>query len=212
MGSQQIASIVDGSITAAALFGLVVGTVFTCLPIFVLWAGVRFRTSRRTIVGWIGLFCLAIVTAAPNLLTLWVAYGGDTASTAGQRTLDVEAPGFRMWTAIGAIAGLVIGAFFLNLARTKRKAKKQAEALAKEYVDLKERATSAEGLDTSRLANIDPNRIIAEPSPAPGFDDIANAEVDAAEVLSNSEESSTLPELDGAAPAPTDAAPDDLRS
>ena len=49
------------------------------------------------------LAALAIVLAGPNLLTLGIVIGSGKAAHAGERTLDVDGPGFRGATLAGAI-------------------------------------------------------------------------------------------------------------
>ena len=52
------------------------------------------------------LVIVAIVLAAPNLMTLGIVLGGGNAAHAGQRTLDVEAPDFRTSSLIGALVAV----------------------------------------------------------------------------------------------------------
>jgi hypothetical protein len=51
---------------------------------------------------------LAVIVAVPNLMTLTIVFGTSNSAHAGERVLDVEAPGFRGATAIGATVALVI--------------------------------------------------------------------------------------------------------
>ena len=48
-------------------------------------------------------------------MTLGIVLGISDAAHAGDRTLDVDSPGFRVWTLIGVIAGLaaVLGTIYL---------------------------------------------------------------------------------------------------
>ena len=48
-------------------------------------------------------------------MTLGIVLGISDAAHAGDRTLDVDGPGFRAWTLIGVIAGLVavLGTIYL---------------------------------------------------------------------------------------------------
>ena len=84
--------------------GLFYGFAFTLLPLALLWWGRR-RASR-----WKTRFCprrLALVLALPNLLTLGIVLGRGNAAHAGDRTLDVEAPGFRGAVLVGAVVAVV---------------------------------------------------------------------------------------------------------
>ena len=90
-----------------ALYGLFIGFVFTVAPLLLLLAVVRWRTRRRTWLGWLGwLACSSLLLAAPNLMTLGIVLGISDAAHAGDRILDVEGPGFRLWTLIGVIVGV----------------------------------------------------------------------------------------------------------
>jgi hypothetical protein len=55
---------------------------------------------------------IAAALTAPNLMTLGIAIGTSPAAQAGDRTMDVTAPGFRyasLWgVVLGALAALVV--------------------------------------------------------------------------------------------------------
>jgi hypothetical protein len=76
--AQVIGNAVDGSFAAGAWWGVVVGAVFTAVP---------------------------VLFAIPNLLTLGIALGTSPAAHAGERILDVDGPAFRGGTAWGAVIG-----------------------------------------------------------------------------------------------------------
>jgi hypothetical protein len=102
--AHRVGAQVDGSITQGTLLGLVYGFVFTFLPIIVFVLILRWRRTWKTV-----LFALvvALVLAAPNLMTLSIVVGTGNAAHAGDRVLDVEAPAFRGGTLAGAlVAGL----------------------------------------------------------------------------------------------------------
>jgi glucan phosphoethanolaminetransferase (alkaline phosphatase superfamily) len=101
--SHRIGSQVSGSITSGIALGLFYGFVFTFLPLALLWFVFR---KRRTLKIALVLIGLAIVLAAPNLMTLGIVLGGGHAAHAGQRTLDVEAPDFRASSLIGALVAV----------------------------------------------------------------------------------------------------------
>lgn len=126
--SQRIGDQVQGSIPAGITLGLVYGFLFTALPLIVLlWAARR----RRSWKAWLALAATAIVLALPNLFTLGIVLGRGNAAHAGDRTLDVEAPGFRGGTLAGAIlaALFLIGVKYLLVSRGRaREALQRARA------------------------------------------------------------------------------------
>ena len=74
------------------MFGLFYGFVFTVLPIALIVWGIR---KRRSVRAWLFIVGGAVLFALPNLFTLGIVLGRNGAAHAGERTLDVEAPGFR---------------------------------------------------------------------------------------------------------------------
>jgi len=124
--AQRIGDQVGGSITTGGFVGLFYGFVFTLLPLIVLFLVFRYlRTWRRRAVG-IG---VAVLLAAPNLLTLGIVLGTGNGAHAGDRILDVEAPAFRGGTLAGALLAVACigGAWYL--VRSRRRAWRQADAL-----------------------------------------------------------------------------------
>lgn len=101
--AQTIGNAVDGSFAAGSWWGFLVGAVFTAAPVVLLalaaWPGRRATSVRVTLV------VLAVLCAAPNLLTVSVVLGSSSAAHAGERIMDVDAPAFRG----GSLAGAVIG-------------------------------------------------------------------------------------------------------
>lgn len=122
--AQRIGARVDGSMTGGTLYGIVIGFVCTLLPLVVLRQ--VFRRTR----AWarITMLVLAVALAVPNLLTLAIVLGNGSGAHAGDRVMDVDAPGFRFGTAVGAIAGAVAGVYLLIEAwRHKRDRRKIAD-------------------------------------------------------------------------------------
>jgi hypothetical protein len=110
--AQRIADQVEGSFASGTTLGLFYGFVFTIIPLLVLWISMRlFRSWKPRI----ALVLVAVVLAAPNLLTLGIVVGSGSGAHAGDRTLDVEAPFFRGATLIGALVAtaLVGSAWYL---------------------------------------------------------------------------------------------------
>lgn len=103
--AQRVADQVDGSVTRGTTWGLFYGVVFSAVPLLLL-AQVRrgfFSWAWRGIVA-----LVAIALAAPNWLTLSVVAGNSNAAHAGERIMDVDAPGFRAATLIGVLIGAVL--------------------------------------------------------------------------------------------------------
>ncbi|GAB3163971.1 hypothetical protein GCM10027059_19210 [Myceligenerans halotolerans] len=104
--AQTIGNAVDGSFAAGSWWGFVIGAVFTAVPVVLLalavWPGRRAMPARAA------LLVLALVCAAPNLLTLSVVLGTTNASHAGERIMDVDAPAFRGASLVGALIGGIL--------------------------------------------------------------------------------------------------------
>ncbi|MFD6142638.1 hypothetical protein [Promicromonospora sp. NPDC060271] len=100
--AQVIGNAVDGSFTAGAWWGLLIGGVFTLAPVLLLAQAVLTRRSLRVRSGFLA---LAVLLAVPNLLTLGIVLGTSAAAHAGERILDVDGPAFRGGTAWGAVIG-----------------------------------------------------------------------------------------------------------
>jgi hypothetical protein len=116
--AQRVGDQVSGSIPAGITLGLVYGFLFTILPLLAIVWAVR---KRRGWKSYLAFAAGAIVLALPNLFTLGIVLGRGNAAHAGDRTLDVEAPGFRGGTLTGAIlAGLFLaGAGYLVVSRRR---------------------------------------------------------------------------------------------
>jgi hypothetical protein len=124
--AQRVADVVDKRMTVGALFGLFIGLVFTVVPLIVAWIIIRLRSPRRTWKGWLGWLAVVALAAAPNLMTLGIVTGNSNAAHAGDRILDVDGPGFRLWSLIGAILGVVAVAVVWYLARSRRTERRRA--------------------------------------------------------------------------------------
>jgi hypothetical protein len=119
----------DGSMVQGVAVGLFYGFVFTALPVLLLWWGLR--RARR----WgsrLALVATALVLALPNLLTLGIVLGRGDAAHAGERTFDVEAPGFRGATLIGAVAGVAALVALAAMLRSRRRARERVDTLEEE--------------------------------------------------------------------------------
>lgn len=127
--AQRIGNQANGSFTSGIGLGLFYGFAFTLVALLVLALGLRrARSSRARLL----LLAIALVLWTPNLLTLGIMLGPGGAAHAGERILDVEAPGFRTSSVIGwGTAAAVLLAAGLLL-RSRRRAREQAAALRTE--------------------------------------------------------------------------------
>jgi hypothetical protein len=139
--SHRIGGQVRGSITAGIFLGLVYGFLFTALPLVALWWGLHKRRSWRAWGAWLG---VAVLLALPNLLTLGIVLGSGGASHAGERTLDVDAPGFRGGSLAGAIVAVVAVALLLYLLISGRRSRLQLRR-AREQLKNREREAASSG-------------------------------------------------------------------
>ncbi|GAA1980482.1 permease [Catenulispora subtropica] len=96
---------VNGRLATGALLGFCFGVVFTILPLGLLWITLGRNLSWKIMALWIA---VAVLLAAPNLMTLGVTLGSGSGSHAGQRTMDVQAPMFRGATLIGALVAIAV--------------------------------------------------------------------------------------------------------
>jgi hypothetical protein len=136
--SHRVADQANGSFTGGILLGIFYGFVFTVLPLAMLWFAFHRRRAWKT---WGWMFCLAVLLAIPNLLTLGIVLGSGHGAHAGDRTLDVDAPGFRGASLGGAIAAVVALVLWWYLRYSRRRAQHELSELRAE---LKEREAAAE--------------------------------------------------------------------
>lgn len=122
--AQRVGDQVNGSIPAGITLGLVYGFLFTVLPLLVIVWAVRRRRGWKTYAAFAA---GAIVLALPNLFTLGIVVGRGNAAHAGDRTLDVEAPGFRGGTLGGAILATLFLAGVAYLVLSRRRAREELE-------------------------------------------------------------------------------------
>ncbi len=132
--ARRIGNVVDGSLTYGTFLGTFLGVVFTVLP---LWA-VRFMWRSRH-KGWkrvLTWFAVVVLLASPNLTTLGIVVGNGSAAHAGERILDVDGPGFRGGTLVGAVIGVAIFAGLWFLAWSRRRNKEKAALLKAQLEEL----------------------------------------------------------------------------
>jgi hypothetical protein len=87
--AQRLAEMVSGSFSKGIGWGLVYGGLFTAIPLFLLMLAALMwrRRAGKVIAGAAGV--LAVLAAIPNLMTLSIVLGDNSAAHAGQRILDV---------------------------------------------------------------------------------------------------------------------------
>jgi hypothetical protein len=123
--AQRLGDIVDERLTVGSVTGVVIGSVFTLLPLVVLWAGVRFRRSWKRALVFVA---AALILFAPVGIIGTIVWGDGSAAHAGERILDVRAPGVRGGALVGVIIGVVafIGLVYLGVSRrlNKRRARR----------------------------------------------------------------------------------------
>lgn len=117
--AQLVGNLVDGSIIRGSWMGLLAGFIFTLAPLAALAAAWRSRTAKGWPVFWV---VLSVVLALPNLMTLWIALGTGSSAHAGQRILDVNGPGFRGGSLLGALiaAGLYAFVMWRSISKQRR--------------------------------------------------------------------------------------------
>jgi len=133
--AHRIGGQANGGFTTSILVGLFYGFVFTALPLAML----RFTfNKRRPWKTWAWMFGVGILLALPNLLTLGIVVGSSSAAHAGQRTLDVDAPGFRGASLGGALTALAAFLLWEYLRYSRRRARGQVKRLRAEAKRAKE--------------------------------------------------------------------------
>ena len=110
--AQRVGDQANESFTGGIMLGLFYGFIFTILPVLLIIWGIRRRRSGRM---WLWILVGAMLLALPNLLTLGITLGPGSGAHAGDRTLDVEAPGFRGATLGGALLAVAAIAFIWYL-------------------------------------------------------------------------------------------------
>ena len=133
---------VDGSMASGILVGLGYGFVFTAVPLLILVVVFRKRRSWKAYA--FAVVC-ALLLAAPNLMTLGIVIGRGNAAHAGERTLDVDAPGVRDATLAGVLLAAAAVALVVYLVASRNRARR---ATAEARRELAERDASNEQAST----------------------------------------------------------------
>ncbi len=137
--AHRIGDQANGSFTGGILVGIFYGFVFTLLPLAMLRFTFHRRRPWKT---WAAMFGVAILLAVPNLLMLGIVLGSGKAAHAGERTLDVDAPGVRGASLGGAIAALLAFLLWEYLRYSRRRARDQVGRLRAELKARDEAADS----------------------------------------------------------------------
>ena len=122
--SHQVGDQVDGDLTTGGLLGFMYGFLATFLPLLVI--GIVWRFRRHSVWAWAFGVALALVLAAPNLITLGISIGNGSAAHAADRTLDVEAPWFRGGMVVGVAVGALLAFYVAYAAASRSRARRRA--------------------------------------------------------------------------------------
>ncbi|GAB2704494.1 hypothetical protein GCM10027089_28280 [Nocardia thraciensis] len=125
--AQRIANMSGhGSFAKGIWSGFALGFVCTLVPLLLLLFAVTVwkRRGGRFLAGVAAV--LAVAAALPNLMTLTIVLGGNNAAHAGERILDVDAPGFRGASLIAAIVAAAIFLLFVFVVVRRRYRKHRA--------------------------------------------------------------------------------------
>lgn len=130
--AQQAGAFAAGSMVRGVVWGVGYGFVGTVVPLLLLVLAWRARRGRYAVASVVATVVIALIVAAPNLLTLWVVVGTNSAAHAGERILDVDAPGFRGASLAGAIFGVAAFAVTISLTlRYRRRGRQLSELRAR---------------------------------------------------------------------------------
>jgi hypothetical protein len=123
--AQRVGDQANESFTGGIMLGLFYGFIFTILPLLLIIWGIRRRRSAK---AWLWILGGVALLALPNLFTLGITLGPGSGAHAGDRTLDVEAPGFRGATLGGALLAFAAVGFIWYLLWSRRRARRELRA------------------------------------------------------------------------------------
>jgi preprotein translocase subunit SecG len=116
--------------------------VCTLVPLIFFRAVWQVRKRKHARIMQITALALGVIFALPNLLSLTVVLGNNNAAHAGERILDVDGPGFRGASVVGAVLGV---ALFLGLVALGYMYKKRGKDLDKMRGELKQHEPQSKG-------------------------------------------------------------------
>jgi hypothetical protein len=134
--AEQVGMETMGNITRGTILGLIIGSIFTFVPLLLL------AQARRRFFSWAwrGIIALlAIAFALPNWLTIAVAIGTSRASLDGRIIMTAESPGFRNGTAIGAIVGAALGLILVGTSMRLSQQRRRIRELKAKVSELEKR-------------------------------------------------------------------------
>ena len=102
--SRRVGDQVDGSRSTGLGLGVMYGFVSLVLTALVLV--LVYRVARGRWRWWLVGLALALIVAAPNLLTLWSGLGLTERARNADRIFELQAPWFRTGTLLGALLGV----------------------------------------------------------------------------------------------------------
>ncbi len=124
--ARRMGNLINGSFAVGVWWGMFFGFVFTVVPLVVARQALRRRWRWQTRVG---IVVLALVLAAPNLMTLGIVLGDGNAAHAGERILDVDGPAFRGASLFGAIGGAIAAGAVQYLVSSRRRRGRRVKEL-----------------------------------------------------------------------------------
>ncbi|MFD4367209.1 hypothetical protein [Rhodococcus sp. NPDC058521] len=127
--AQNVGSLAGGSVAKGVLWGLVFGVLCSFVPLLLFQGAWMTIPRRRFKPVQIGLVALGVIVMIPNLLTSSVVMGDNNAAHAGERILDVYAPGFRGATLVGVILGVLLFLAVAAITVTYRRRRAEAEKM-----------------------------------------------------------------------------------
>lgn len=120
-----------GTISGGIGWGIFYGFLFTFVPLLV--ASLAFVRRWKSAAPRLVFIVIGIALASLNLITLGIVVGTSAAAHAGERTLDVQAPGLRWATFIAALVALLLAALVWVLSMIRRRAVAELERLRAEH-------------------------------------------------------------------------------
>lgn len=130
--SQHVAKQVDSKMSRGIFWGLFYGFVCSVIPVLVAWQ------ARRTFLNWawkLVVLLIAVLLALPNLLTLGISLGDNSASDAAWLKLTTDAPGFQWASLFGAIAGVLLALVVIVTGVMMRRRKSEVRDLKGQLAD-----------------------------------------------------------------------------
>jgi hypothetical protein len=157
--AEQIGMETMASITRGTVLGLIVGSVFSFVPLLLL------AQVRRRFLSWAGrgiIALLAIAFALPNWLTVAVAIGSSRAAQDGRIIMTAESPGFRNGTAIGAVVGIALGLIVIGTSMRLSQQRKRIRELKAKVAELENRTPAERPESVHPVPEPPPNAVQAD--------------------------------------------------